>query len=162
MKLMTRVMVRFALLMLLWLILMPSLLWYDFLFGVLTSFAATYLSLQLLPLGITKVRWLPLVMLLPRFIWQSVQAGWDVAWRAFHPKMPLSLGFVSYSTHLPQGLQRCTFSTLTSLIPGSLPCERHERRITYHALDIQIDHEMQLAAEEKLLHRVFVQDKTQP
>ncbi len=159
-KTMHIVAVRFALLMLLWLTLMPSLLWYDLLFGVLASCAATYLSLQLLPLGSIRVRWLPLVMLMPRFVWQSVRAGWDVAWRAFHPKMPLAPGFVSYSTELAQGVPRCSFSTLTSLMPGSLACEQEAKRIVYHVLDHQIDHEQQLAAEETLLHRVFVQDNT--
>ena len=46
---MTQVLTRFVLFALLWLVLMPSLVWYDLLIGLLAVLSATWVSLRLLP-----------------------------------------------------------------------------------------------------------------
>ena len=58
-------------------------------FGVLATAAATWASLRLMPPSLGSVRIGALVLLLPRFLWQSLVAGWDVARRAFDPRLPL-------------------------------------------------------------------------
>jgi len=148
-------MTRWLLFALLWLVLMPSLLWYDLLVGLFVVLAATWVSLQLLPPVQGSIGLLALMMLMPRFVWQSVVAGWEVAWRAFHPKMPLAPGFITYPTALEPGLARNTFATLTSLLPGSLPCEHTQDGIVYHVLDIHQAHVEQLAKEEQRLAGVL-------
>ena len=152
---MTHALPRLLLFAMLWLVLMPSVLWYDLLFGLVTALAASFASLRLLPPAQGSVGLLPLLMLMPRFVWQSVMAGWDVAWRAFHPKMPLAPGFITYPTALVPGLARNTFTTLTSLLPGSLPCEHTKDGIVYHVLDTHQAHLEQLAREEQRLATVL-------
>jgi len=148
-------MVRGVLFLALWLILLPSLAWYDLLFGLASALAATWLSLRLLPPALGDIDLWALLKLSPHFVWQSFVAGWDVAWRAFHPKMPLAPGFITYPTALEPGLARNTFATLTSLLPGSLACESSQNRIEYHVLDLKQPNLEQLRVEEQRFAGVF-------
>src|SRR5215470_19140649 len=67
----------------------------DLIAGVLVSGAATWTSLALLPPGLQRVRLIGVLPLIPRFLWKSVVAGWDVARRALDPRLPLRTGFVA-------------------------------------------------------------------
>ena len=118
-------------------------------FGLLATAAATWASLTLLPPAAGGVRLGALLALLPRFLWQSLVAGWDVARRAFAPGMPLQPGFVDYPTRLPRGSARLAFEAISSLLPGSVPTDETETLIEYHALDSSQPVAEQLAAEER-------------
>jgi len=125
--------------------------------GVVAAGIATWASLQLLPPGPKRVRLLPLVALLPRFLWQSLLAGWEVARHAFAPRLTLRPGFVAYrSAHAP-GRLRNTFATIASLLPGTLPCGENEREILFHCLDVDQPILEQLADEERALARVLLE-----
>ena len=123
--------------------------------GVVAAAGATWASLYLLPPGPQRVRLLPLVALLPRFLWQSLVAGWDVARRAFDPRLPLRPGFVAYRSGYAPGHLRNTFATISSLMPGTLPCGENEGELIFHCLDVGQPVLEQLAAEEKALARVL-------
>ena len=123
--------------------------------GVVAAAGATWASLYLLPPGPQRVRLLPLVALLPRFLWQSLVAGWDVARRAFDPRLPLRPGFVAYRSGHAPGHLRNTFATISSLMPGTLPCGENEGELIFHCLDVAQPVREQLAAEEKALARVL-------
>ncbi len=123
--------------------------------GVVAAGGATWASLYLLPPGPQRVRLLPLVALLPRFLWQSLVAGWDVARRAFDPRLPLRPGFVAYRSGHAPGHLRNTFATISSLMPGTLPCGENEGELIFHCLDVGQPVLEQLAAEEKALARVL-------
>ncbi|NJL50232.1 MAG: Na+/H+ antiporter subunit E [Blastochloris sp.] len=58
--------------------------------GVLAAAAAAAVSLRLLPPKGRRVRLVAALRLAPGFAWRSLLGGLDVAWRAFHPRMPLS------------------------------------------------------------------------
>jgi multicomponent Na+:H+ antiporter subunit E len=118
-------------------------------FGVLAAGAATWVSLRLLPPGSGRVRLGVLVMLLPRFLWQSLVAGVDVARRAFSPRLPLAPGFVDYPVGLPRGAARNVFELISSLMPGSVASGGTETRIEYHCLDTAQPVVEQLAVEER-------------
>lgn len=118
-------------------------------FGLLATLAATWASCKLLPPARGRVRLLALVALLPRFLWQSLVAGWDVARRAFAPGMPMQPGFVDHATQLPRGSARLAFEAISSLLPGSVPTDETETSIEYHALDASQPVAAQLAAEER-------------
>ena len=134
----------------------------DLLVGVLAAAAATWLSLRLLPPGPQQVRLLPLLALLPRFLWQSLLAGWDVARRSLDPRLPLQPGLVRYPVGFAPGLHRNTFAAITSLLPGTVPCGEEGGQIVYHCLDTRQPVLEQLAAEEALLstalHRANADD----
>jgi multicomponent Na+:H+ antiporter subunit E len=117
--------------------------------GVLASAAAAWVSVRLLPPESGRVRVGALLLLLPRFLWQSLAAGWDVARRAFSPRLDLQPGFVEYPTGLPPGSARSAFELIASLMPGSVPCGETRDTIEFHCLDTRQPVAEQLAAEEQ-------------
>lgn len=128
----------------------------DLVVGVFAAAAATWTSLRLLPPTAGRVRFAVLIALLPRFLWQSVVAGLDVARRAFHPRMPLQPDFVEYPVNLPRGQARNAFETITSLLPGTMPCDEDAQTIVYHCLDVGQPVVEQLAADERAYGRALV------
>jgi multicomponent Na+:H+ antiporter subunit E len=121
----------------------------DLAVGVFAAAAATWTSLRLLPPGTHRLRLAALPGLALRFVWQSVVAGWDVARRAFDPRLPLQPGFVRYPVHFPRGRARNAFASYTSLLPGTVPVEDDETGLLYHCLDVGQPVPAQLAAEEE-------------
>jgi len=151
--------VRGALFFGFWLLLMPSAQPVDLAIGALTAGMATWASLRLLPPAAGRVRLAALLAYLPHFLWQSVAAGIDVARRALDPRLPLNPGFVRYRTALPPGAVRDAFASITSLLPGSVPADEDAETILYHCLDTAQPLAEQLAAEERVLAKVFVAER---
>jgi multicomponent Na+:H+ antiporter subunit E len=140
---------------LIWLMLMPSARPADLIFGAATALAATALSLRLyVPLA-GRLHLVAFIGLLPHFVWQSILGGIDVAWRTLAPQMRLNPGFVACPLDLPEGLARNTFATVTSLMPGTLPCGEEKGVLIYHCLDIGQPVVEQLWAEEALMARAM-------
>ena len=123
--------------------------------GLLASAAATWASLKLLPPASGRVRLGLLLLLLPRFLWQSLLAGTDVARRAFAPRLRLQPGFVDYPVGLPRGSARNAFELIASLMPGSVASGETSGTITFHCLDTQQPVVEQLAAEERAYARAL-------
>jgi multicomponent Na+:H+ antiporter subunit E len=140
----------------LWIIVDQSAKPANLVFGVLASAAATWASLRLLPPQAGRIRLGALLALLPRFLWQSLVAGVDVARRAFAPSLPLQPGFVDYPVGLPRGAARNAFEAISSLLPGSVPTGETEALIEYHALDTSQPVVEQLAAEEQAYAKALV------
>ena len=130
----------------------------DLVAGVAAVLAATWTSWCLLPRG--RSRWRPasVARLVVRLLYQSVIAGADVARRALDPRLPLSPGFVVYPVGLPPGPARNVFTTLISLLPGTVPVGADARnRLLVHCLDVEQPVTAQLAAEETVFARVNVE-----
>jgi multicomponent Na+:H+ antiporter subunit E len=140
----------------LWLVLMQSIKPGDLAVGALATLAATWASLRLLPPQTGRVRFFPLLALVPRFLWQSLVAGIDVARRVFAPGLPLRTGFVDYRTGFPRGQARNNFATITSLMPGTVPTGDGADTIEFHCLDIEQPIATQMATEERLLAKALV------
>ncbi len=121
----------------------------NLLVGVLACAAAAWASVKLLPPASGRVRLGALLMLLPRFLWQSLVAGLDVARRAFAPRLDLQPGFIEYRTQLPPGSARSAFELIASLMPGTVASDRREQVIEFHCLDVRQPVAEQLAAEER-------------
>jgi multicomponent Na+:H+ antiporter subunit E len=127
----------------------------DLLPGIVAALAATWISLRLLPPGTARLQPRALTEFALRFLLQSVIAGADVARRALDPGLPLRPGFVRYPVGLPAGARRNIFTTLTSLLPGTLPLGADEGgALVIHCLDTGQPVAAQLAAEEAILARV--------
>jgi len=124
--------------------------------GLLAAAGAAWASVRLLPPSTGRVRLGVLLTLLPRFLWQSLVAGVDVARRAFSPRLPLAPGFVDYPVRLPRGSARNAFELISSLMPGSVPTDETDARIEFHCLDAQQPVVEQLAAEEQAYARALV------
>jgi multicomponent Na+:H+ antiporter subunit E len=132
-----------------WIVVDQSLKPANLVVGVLTCLAAAWVSLKLLPPTRGRVRLGRLLMLLPRFLWQSLVAGTDVARRAFAPQLDLQPGFVEYRTQLPPGSARNAFELIASLMPGTVPSDEGPQHIEFHCLDTRQPVAEQLAAEER-------------
>ena len=128
----------------------------DLVAGSLAALAATWASLRLLPPGTARVRLTALARLALRFLRQSIVAGVDVARRALDPRLPLHPGFVVYPVSLPPGPAQNVFTTLMSLLPGTVPTgSLAEGRLLIHCLDVEQPVVAQLAAEEGLFIHVI-------
>lgn len=126
-----------------------------FVMGAVTAGLATWVSLRSLPAGAIQLRPVAAIALVARFLRQSVAAGWDVARRAFDPRLPLRPGFVTYAVGFPPGPARNVFATLTSLVPGTVPLGDEGEGFVYHCLDVEQPVVEQLAAEEAALSRAL-------
>jgi multicomponent Na+:H+ antiporter subunit E len=120
--------------------------------------AATWTSLCLLEPNASRRSPRAIVQLVLLFLYHSVVAGADVAKRALDPRLPLNPGFVAYPTRLPRGMRRNVFTTLTSLLPGTVPTGEHEEQLFYHCLDVEQPVLAELAAEEAALVRALYND----
>jgi multicomponent Na+:H+ antiporter subunit E len=127
----------------------------DLVIGLLASALATGVSLRLLPPASERLSVLALVRLAGHFVWQSVVAGFDVARRAFDPRLPLKPGYVAFPTRLPPGTGRGAFGAITSMVPGTLAVGTdHNGNLIYHCLDLDQPVAASLAHDEGLLRRI--------
>ena len=99
--------------------------------------AATWTSLHLLEPDASRRSPRAIAQLVLLFLYHSIVAGADVARRALDPRLPLRPGFVVYPTGLPRGMRRNVFTTLTSLLPGTVPAGEEDGRLVYHCLDVE-------------------------
>jgi multicomponent Na+:H+ antiporter subunit E len=127
----------------------------DLVVGLITAAAATWTSLALSAPGAHRVRLTAVLFLIPRFLWKSVVAGWDVARRALDPRLPLRTGFVGYPARFRSPFARNAFASYTSLLPGTLPVQDDGETLLYHCLDIEQPVAAELAREETVLTQAF-------
>ena len=120
--------------------------------------AATWTSLRLLEPNASRHSPPAMVQLVLLFLYHSVVAGADVARRALDPRLPLCPGFVTYQTRLSPGMRRNVFTTLTSLLPGTVPTGEENGLLVYHCLDVEQPVVTELAAEEAALVRALYND----
>jgi len=120
--------------------------------------AATWTSLRLLEPNASRRSPRAIVQLVLLFLYHSIIAGADVARRALDPRLPLHPGFVAYPTGLSPGMRRNVFTTLTSLLPGTVPTGEQNGQLVYHCLDAEQPVVTELAAEEAALVRALYND----
>ena len=124
--------------------------------GAVATLAATWTSLRLLPPSEGRLQPAVLARLALRFLHQSVVAGADVARRALDPQLPLRPGFVIYPVGIRPGPVRNMFTTLMSVMPGTVPTAWHASGgLLIHCLDVAQPIMGQLSAEEALFARVI-------
>lgn len=124
----------------------------DLLVGLIAALAAAGVSLRLLAPGTARLRPAALAGLVARLLQQSLIAGVDVARRALDPQLPINPGLVRYSVGLPPGAARNTFTTLISLIPGTVPIGADPGdSLIVHCLDVRQPIAAQLADDEARL-----------
>ena len=123
--------------------------------GMIAAVIAAWVSLRLLP-GQWRLRPVLVARFLLRFLRQSIAAGFNTAWRALDPRLPLRPGFAIYRPRYPAGPMRNAFCTVTSLLPGTLPCGSNDRGdLVIHCLDVEQPVARQLSEEEERLILTF-------
>jgi multicomponent Na+:H+ antiporter subunit E len=139
---------RFALLLGLWIVLTlnePS----AYLVGALAAAVAAAISMHLLPPVGRQVRLVTVLRQAPGFAWRSLLGGLDVAWRAFHPRLPLNPRWIAYPIRLPPGAARVSLGNELSLMPGTLAAGVRDDALYIHCLDGDQPVEEYIAEEER-------------
>lgn len=99
--------------------------------------------------------WYELLRFVPIFLMRSLLGGADVAWRAFHPGVPIAPELITYPLRLPPGLSRVFMANTVSLLPGTLSAELGENCLTVHVLDGRQDYLSELESVEQNVARMF-------
>ena len=99
--------------------------------------------------------WYEFVRFVPFFLLRSLLGGADVAWRAFHPGIPIAPDLIAYPLRLPPGLPRVFMANTVSLLPGTLSAELSANCLTVHVLDGRKDFLSELKAVEHRVARMF-------
>lgn len=128
--------------------------------GVAAAALATRVSVILLPapgrpLSVPRVARYAAV-----FLWRSVVAGVDVAWRVLRPEMSLHPGIVKVAPRLPEGSASLLFRGLASLQPGSLACGVDaDGYLLFHCLDTREDGAGALARAQDEFAELWKEDR---
>jgi len=91
----------------------------------------------------------------PFFLMRSLRGGADVAWRAFHPGMPIAPDLINYPLRLSPGLPQVFMANMVSLLPGTLAVALERNGLKVHLLDGRSDFLTELEAVEQRVTRLF-------
>jgi len=137
-----------------------SIIWWILADGVVSSWwigapavlFAVVVSIALLPR--TRLVWYEFLRFVPWFLKRSLLGGADVAWRAFHPGMPIFPSLIEYPLQLPPGLPRVIMANTVSLLPGTLSAELDHGVLQVHVLDSRRDIMTELESVEHCVARM--------
>jgi len=85
----------------------------------------------------------------------SLIGGIDVAWRAFHPRLPIAPDLIEYPLRLPPGQSQVFMANTVNLLPGTLSAALDRNIMKVHVLDSQKDFLSELEAVEQNVARIF-------
>ena len=125
----------------------------SWLVGAPVVLLTTLVSMALLPpfsCALTGI-----IRFVPFFLWHSLRGGVDVAWRAFHPSLPINPDLIDYPLQLPPGLPRVFMVNTVSLLPGTLSAELEADCLKVHVLDSSKDALPELKQVEREVAGVF-------
>lgn len=89
------------------------------------------------------------------FLLQSLRAGWDVARRTLHPRLPLRPGMLRLPARLPDGAPTWWLMITISLLPGTLSVRLDGRTLEVHCLDVGRDAAADVHAAQVQLAALF-------
>ena len=122
-------------------------------FGVPAVVLAVITSMTLIPP--VPLVWSAWFNFVPFFFIRSLMGGVDVAWRVFHPRLPIAPDLIDYPLRLPPGLAQVIMVNTVSLLPGTLSTELSTGVLKVHVLDGGDDFKMELVAIEEHVARMF-------
>jgi multicomponent Na+:H+ antiporter subunit E len=129
----------------------------SWLVGLPTVALAIIVSCYFLPQSSILLSGIPKFSLF--FLIHSLKGGFDVAWRAFHPRLPLIPDVVEYKLQLPHELARVFMVNTVSLLPGTLSAGLEHDVLKVHVLDTTTNFVAELELLEKNVAGLF---KTSP
>lgn len=103
-------------------------------FGIPVVAAATLASLATTAPRSLRLRPRAFAWLVGTFLSGSFRGGWDVARRALSPRLPLSPVLIHYSMRLEPGFEQRVFTSLVTLMPGTLSADVLGQDVRIHAL----------------------------
>lgn len=121
--------------------------------GTIAVVATTSVARTVVPLRSAPSSFPGLAQLLLYFLHQSLAGGIDVAWRAFHPRCPLSPGVWRYQLRLAEGQGRMLFIGCVGIIPGTVGRRLDGDTLWVHS--IAGDPQQQLMALEQRVGQLY-------
>ncbi|MCW9013150.1 MAG: Na+/H+ antiporter subunit E [Gammaproteobacteria bacterium] len=121
--------------------------------GVPAILLAVMISIRLLPA--TTFSWYQFLKFIPFFLLHSLRGGSDVAWRAFHPDLPIAPDLIDYPMQLPAGLPQVFMANTANLLPGTLSASLTGNLLKVHVLDRHQDMLAELAVIEIHVGKIF-------
>ncbi len=125
--------------------------------GIPALLAALYVDYRLFRTRAHRWSMIGLVRYVLFFLKLSATSGIDVAWRAYHPHLPLNPGMMEYPLKLTLLSARNLFACTVSLLPGTLSAELGEDSLVVHVLDIGRPFEQELKTIEDRVAAIFRQ-----
>jgi multicomponent Na+:H+ antiporter subunit E len=154
------VVVRWIVLLVVWMLIAGAGL-SDLPVGIAAAAIATWVSLTLQRSRIERVRFVPLIRLVLRMLFDSVLAGTDIARRVLDPRLPINPGFIRYTPALAPGPTLAVFSTMTCLVPGTMAAGlASDGALLVHCLDVAQNVAAGLARDEAALLSVLGRAQT--
>jgi multicomponent Na+:H+ antiporter subunit E len=89
------------------------------------------------------------------FAGQSILGALDVAYRALHPRMPVTPGWREVALDLPEGPARVLFANTVTLLPGTLSADIRGDRLIVHTIADTPSLDADLTALQTRVGRVF-------
>lgn len=121
--------------------------------GIPAVILALITSIALLPP--VPINAFALVKFIPFFLSRSLLGGVDVAWRAFHPALPIDPDLIEYPIRLPAGLAQVFMANTVNLLPGTLSATLEQNTMKVHVLDRQKDFVAEIEAIENSMCLIF-------
>lgn len=121
--------------------------------GVPAIILATASSFALLPPS--RFVWHRFFSFLPMFLVRSLIGATDVAWRAFHPALPIDPVLVQYPLRLSSSVSRVSLANVISLMPGTLSAELRGPVLSVHVLVHRPDIQAEISHLEERIARIF-------
>lgn len=104
-----------------------------------------------------RLHWLAVPRFALFFLWQSLNAGLDVAKRTLKPVPDINPGTLYYYTSLPHGTARYFFGAIVGLFPGTLCTEfsNDSDQLVLHVLDTDVDIALDCRRLEREIEHLF-------
>jgi len=122
-------------------------------FGIPAILLALITSIALVPP--LNLVWYECFRFIPFFLKNSLIGGIDVAWRAFHPRLPIAPDLINYPLSLPLGPSQVFMANTVNLLPGTLSAALDDNTLKVHVLDGQKNFLSELEAVEQHVAQIF-------
>jgi multicomponent Na+:H+ antiporter subunit E len=140
---MVKKLLDFIVLMLIWVALTWSLALPDIIAGVVVTSIIILIFSDLIPMEINYLlnpkRMFWALVYIPAFIWQVIKSNFDVAYRVFHPEMPIRPGIVKVKTTLKSEIGKTFLANSITLTPGTLTIDCIGNDLYIHWINIISD-----------------------
>jgi multicomponent Na+:H+ antiporter subunit E len=155
---------EFLLILLLWLGFVWTLDIPSVLAGILVAILVVWLFNDIFPAEISRifhpVRLFWLIVYIPVFTWHVFKSNLDVAYRVFHPEIPIRPGIVKVKTALKTDTAKTFLANSITLTPGTLTVDFIDDRLYIHWINIisddpETETELIVSKFEKYLKRIF-------
>jgi multicomponent Na+:H+ antiporter subunit E len=155
---------EFFLILFLWIALVWSVELPDIITGVIVSLLIVWLFSDIFPAELTKlmnpVRIFWSILYIPVFLWHVIKSNFDVAYRVFHPEIPIHPGIVKVKSTLKNELARTFLANSITLTPGTLTIDFIDDNIYVHWINIisddpEVETRLIVNKFEKYLKKIF-------